>query len=140
MRKLPQKVGEVPLIILGTLVMAIALMLVPIPRTIIGQIWGAALLTLGNGISTPVLTALVSQLAPEAERGEMLGVYQSTQSLGRIIGPNAGGFLFGQIAAGAPYIAGGFVMLAAFLLAFKLRGAPVPTGEAAHVEPEAAGA
>lgn len=121
MRVLPQKFGEGPLIIAGTAIMAIALAIVPLPSTFYGQIGAACLLTLGNGISTPILTALVSQMAPESERGEIIGVYQSTQSLGRIIGPNFGGFLFGTISAGAPFFAGGIVMGLAFLLTFQLR-------------------
>ncbi len=123
MRVLPKKFGEVPLILAGTLLMSLALSLVPLPHVFWGQMLVALLLTLGNGISTPVLTALVSTLAPEASRGEIIGVYQSTQSLGRVVGPILGGFLFGTIAAGAPYIAGAIIMFAAFLLAFKLRGA-----------------
>lgn len=122
MRKLPKKYGEVPLVITGTFIMAVALALVPVPHVFWGQIAVSALLTLGNGIATPVLTALVSELAPETIRGEIIGIYQSTQSLGRIIGPNIGGFLFGFIAAGAPYVAGGLIMFVAFLTAFKLRG------------------
>lgn len=123
MRTLPKRVGEVPLVLSGTLLMALGLFLIPFPSAFWGQLLVCALLTLGNGICTPVLTALVSGLAPEAQRGEIIGVYQSTQSLGRVVGPILGGFLFGSIASGAPYIAGGIIMFGAFLLAFRLRGA-----------------
>jgi MFS family permease len=133
MRTLPKKYGEVPLIITGTFIMALALILVPIPHVFWGQIAVSCLLTLGNGIATPVLTALISELAPEAERGEVIGIYQSTQSLGRIIGPIAGSNLFGLIAAGAPYVAGGMLMFVAFLIAFKLRG--MGHGPAAQMAP-----
>ena len=126
-RPLQKRFGEVPLVLAGTFIMACGLMSVTIIEGIIpGVIWGqylaCGILTLGNGIATPVLTSLVSQYAPENERGALLGIYQSTQSLGRIVGPNLGGFLFGAVAAGAPFIAGGLIMLGAGALAFRLRG------------------
>ena len=126
-RPLQKIFGEVPLVLAGTFIMAAGLMSVAIieqiiPHVIWGQYLACGILTLGNGIATPVLTSLVSQYAPENERGELLGIYQSTQSLGRIVGPNLGGVLFGTIAAGAPFIAGGLIMLGAGALAFRLRG------------------
>ena len=126
-RPLQKMFGEIPLVLAGTFIMAIGLMSVAvieqiIPHIIWGQYLACGILTLGNGIATPVLTSLISQYAPENERGELLGIYQSTQSLGRIVGPNLGGVLFGSIAAGAPFIAGGIIMLGAGALAFRLRG------------------
>ncbi len=136
-RPLQKMFGEVPLVLAGTLIMACGLVSVAIVEGILpGVIWGqylaCGILTLGNGISTPVLTSLVSQYAPENERGELLGIYQSTQSLGRIVGPNLGGVLFGTIAAGAPFIAGGIIMMGAFFLAFRLRGSGHDSGKVAE--------
>jgi len=127
MRTLPKRVGEVPLVILGTIIMAVGLLTVSLmsriaPQQVWGQFVAAAILTLGNGLSTPVLTSLVSQLSPENERGEVLGVYQSTQSLGRIIGPNLGGLVFGAIGSTAPFFFGAAIMFVATALATRLRG------------------
>jgi len=138
MRTLPKRVGEVPLVIIGTFIMAMGLFSISFasviaPQNVWGQFITAAILTLGNGLSTPVLTSLVSQLSPEHERGEVLGVYQSTQSLGRILGPNLGGFVFGAIGSRAPFIFGGAIMLLATALATRLRGVvgtPKPTSGA----------
>lgn len=126
MRKLPQKVGEVPLVVVGTVIMAVGLFSVSLmshlaPHQLWGQFLASAILTLGNGLSTPVLTSLASQFAPEAERGEALGVYQSTQSLGRIVGPNLGGISFDRIAPSAPFVAGALIMLVAAGMALQLR-------------------
>jgi MFS family permease len=125
-RPLQKHFSEMTLVLAGTFIMAIGLISTSLVSGIIpGAIWGqfltAGILTLGNGLSTPVLTSLVSQLAPESEQGEIIGIYQSTQSLGRIVGPNLGGFLFGAVSSGAPFIAGGIIMLASFALAFQLR-------------------
>lgn len=126
-RPLKKYVGDVPLIIVGTLIMAIALALVPMPDHFVWQFPIVALLAIGNSISAPVLTAMVSILSPEAERGEIIGVFQSTQSLGRIIGPTLGGLLFNSVSVRAPYFAGGAIMFISCLLAFGLRGRePLP--------------
>ena len=137
-RPLQKMFGEVPLVLAGTFIMAIGLVSVAVIEGLIpGVIWGqylaCGILTLGNGIATPVLTSLVSQYAPENERGELLGIYQSTQSLGRIVGPNLGGTLFNFIASGAPFVAGGIIMLGAFFLAFRLRSVGGQTVEKAAV-------
>jgi MFS family permease len=118
--KLQKRFGQLPMIVGGTLMLAAGLALVPLPTTFLGQFPVAALIAIGNSISAPLLTALVSILAPEAERGEVIGVYQSTQSLGRIFGPLLGGYLFDYISSGAPYIVGACIMFVAFLLACRL--------------------
>ncbi|HVF09774.1 MAG TPA: MFS transporter, partial [Abditibacteriaceae bacterium] len=119
---LKKRFGDVNLIIMGTLMMAVALALIPMPHHFLWQFPVAALIAVGNGISAPVLAALVSLLSPEAERGEIIGVFQSTQSLGRMIGPVIGGVLFDGISRSAPYFAGGLIMLFAFFLSLNLRG------------------
>ena len=118
---LKKRFGEVALVFTGTLMMALGLALVPVPHTVFGEYPVMALLAFGNSIATPVLTALVSELAPEAERGEIIGVFQSVASLGRIIGPWIGGVLFTLFSAGAPYWAGGSIMMISFVMALRLR-------------------
>lgn len=118
---LKNRFGEVPLVVAGTLLMAVGLALVPLPKSVLGEFPVMALLAFGNFIASPILTALASELAPENERGEMLGVFQSIGSLGRIFGPNVGGTLFNVFGYGAPYFAGGFIMLFAFGFALRLK-------------------
>ena len=119
---LKNRFGEVNMVIAGTILMAIGLALVPIPKHLAGEFPVMALLAFGNSIATPILTALVSELAPENERGELIGVYQSVGSLGRIFGPNIGGALFNSVSAGAPYFVGGAIMMIAFVFSLRLRG------------------
>jgi len=78
-----------------------------------------------------VLSALVSQYSPDEKRGELFGVYQSMQSLGRIAGPVIGGFVFEVLSHQAPYFVGGSTMLIAFVLALYLKKKDsVPVAEA----------
>lgn len=118
---LKKRFGEINLIIVGVGLLAVGLALVPAPRNFLWQFPVAAVLAIGNSISAPVLTALVSLLSPEAERGEVLGVFQSTQSLGRILGPVIGNYLFDFVSVPAPYYVGAAIMLVAWFLTFRLR-------------------
>ncbi len=128
MRFFSKRFSELSLVLSGTLVMALGLVLVSgfekiVPTMMWGQYLATSVLTIGSGLAQPVLTSLVTQFSSEEERGEVLGVYQSTQSLGRIVGPNLGGWLFGAVSSGAPFVAGGMIMLISFFMAFGLRGA-----------------
>jgi MFS transporter, DHA1 family, tetracycline resistance protein len=132
-RPLKKRFSDIDLLLAGTLMVAIALAFVPLPHEFIWQFPGAALMAIGNGISAPVFSALVSLLAPESERGEVMGVFQSTQSLSRILGPQMGGVLFGMFSPSAPYFVGAAIMLLSFFVALGLRGMKF---EAADSPPE----
>jgi MFS family permease len=118
---LRKRASEVSLLVCGTIIMAFSLALVPAPHHYIMQFPVSMLIALGNGLFMPVLSAMVSEYSPIAERGEIFGVYQSMQSLGRILGPVLGGALFEFISHPAPYLTGGLIMLIAVGLALRLR-------------------
>ncbi len=130
-RPLKKRFSDVNLILLGTFLVALALALVPLPHQFGWQFPGAMLMAIGNGISSPILTAMVSLLAPESERGEIIGVFQSTQSLSRILGPQLGGILFGVISPSAPYFVGAAIMMISFYVALGLRGVKIEGAESA---------
>jgi len=74
------------------------------------------LLAVGSALVTPCLSALVSLHAPPERLGAVLGAYQAFGSLGRILGPAMGGWLFTRLGPGAPYgTAAGMVALAGLL-------------------------
>jgi DHA1 family tetracycline resistance protein-like MFS transporter len=64
---------------------------------------GLALVVAGQGLVSPALTALVAEAAGRRRRGALLGMQQSANALARVVGPIAGGALFGW-ATGAPYV------------------------------------
>lgn len=63
------------------------------------------LLTLGQGLTIPSLTALVVERSSLARRGEALGFQQSATALARIAGPAVGGALFEHAGVPWPYAA-----------------------------------
>lgn len=62
------------------------------------------LLTVGQGLTAPNFTAMVSGGVTPQQRGEALGFNQSASALARVIGPALAGFLFHHIGIPAPYL------------------------------------
>jgi MFS family permease len=76
-----------------------------------------ALLVLGQGLTSPSLTTTVADRAPEAARGQVLGVQQSAGALARIAGPIAAGVLFERVGVGAPALLGAALVGIALIVA-----------------------
>lgn len=92
--KFAKRIGEKALILIGTASFTIGFVAVP-------SIWRVPLLygvafffAVGQGLTYPSLTSLVSKAAPENERGSMLGLATSVGSLARFLGPIVSGFLY----------------------------------------------
>ena len=63
-----------------------------------------ALLTFGQGLTTPNFTAMVTEGVAPRQRGEALGFQQSGSALARVLGPVLAGFLFHHVGIPAPYL------------------------------------
>jgi MFS family permease len=72
-----------------------------------------ALVTLGSGLATPTLAAMIAERGGSERRGSTLGVAQSAGALARVVGPIYGGALFEHVGVGAPYAVGAVVVLLA---------------------------
>lgn len=77
------------------------------------------LIVIGNSMANPAIQALASENVAKEEYGETLGIMQSMGSLGRIIGPIMGGWLFGVIHMDAPFGASALILLFIFLYLSK---------------------
>lgn len=74
------------------------------------------LLTVGQGLVTPNLSALVSGRVPDHRRGEALGFQQGVNAVGRVAGPAVAGLLYDHVSIGAPYLVGGVLCGVALLV------------------------
>lgn len=79
-----------------------------------------ALIAVGIGHANPSLTGTISLLSSEKEQGSTLGVTQSLSSLGRIIGPGLGGWLYSWT-PGAPFLFATFLGSVAWLMVWQNR-------------------
>ncbi len=115
-RRLVPRFGEPRLVAVGALSAAAALLIIGRSETLVFLLTGLGLLAFGQGISNPTLTSLVSRMTASTQQGAALGVTQSMGSLGRILGPLIGGWLYLNISLAAPYYFGGFTMALAGML------------------------
>jgi multidrug resistance protein len=127
-RKAMPKFGERKTLLIGLLLFALSLFAIPIASSAV--LLGAVMtiLAIGNGFMRPPNLGLISIATPHDEQGAAMGVTNSLASLGRILGPIIGGFLYERVSKGAPFVfAGALTLFAAFLAARaakKLKGAP----------------
>ncbi len=118
LKRLVARVGEVWLIIAGTLSLALAFVLM-IGVTSRGLLaFNAILLAFGAALLNPTLMGYVSRRTPPTEQGEVLGSFQSMAALGRIVGPFWGENVFLRFGAVGPYGTGVVLEIAATALAF----------------------
>jgi MFS family permease len=117
---LSKKYGERKLISMGACLIALGLALTPFAGNVPLLYLALAFLAFGSGFATPANQSLLSKLAPEDRMGGVLGVGQSLSTLGRIIGPALGCYLFQTMGVSSPYIVGASAMVAVLLLSFAL--------------------
>jgi MFS family permease len=110
-RSLVGRVSERRLVGTGLAVLGIGASLMPTVHGALRLLVPVFLMAAGFGLATPSLTAWTSKNAPGDRQGEMLGVFQSTSAMARVVGPSVGGFLFDHAGRGSSF------MFAATLLA-----------------------
>jgi DHA1 family tetracycline resistance protein-like MFS transporter len=108
--------GERRVIPAAIAVLALGLALVPIANGVPLVVAACGLLALGMGFNSPSISSLISRLSRADEQGGVLGVSQSVASLGRIIGPAWGGYLYDVFGRPAPFFSAAALMLVALLL------------------------
>ncbi|MCP3141316.1 MFS transporter [Pyxidicoccus xibeiensis] len=99
---------------------AVGLSLMPVAPTYSWLFPVMGLLAVGSALVNPCLSALVSLHAPPERQGAVLGAYQAFGSLGRIVGPALGGWLFTRLGPGAPYGTAALMVGLAGVLALSL--------------------
>ena len=116
--RLSIRFGEVPVIAAGIVLYAVGMLLLAwlgttqgprfgsgVVADFIGQPWlvlGLGLLASGSALLVPNISSLVSKYASVTERGTVLGLFQSSNWMGRTISPPIGGMLFQSQGANAP--------------------------------------
>lgn len=118
--RLRARFGEARLVAFGVAAMAVAFVLVALAPSL-GLLFPAmGVLAVGQGLNTPSLSSLVTQLAPSTRQGEVIGVYQSMGSLARTFGPALGGLVFQFAGQRMPFVVSALVMALAAVLAQRL--------------------
>jgi MFS family permease len=107
---LADRFGRKPLMILGMVVAAASSFLLPV----LTSLWGLALLrvlqALCHAAGDPAEQALVADLIGSEQRGRAYGLYALSGSLGAVVGPTIGGWLYESINPTAPFYTNGIVL------------------------------
>lgn len=93
-RRLSQKFGEKNLLLVGGILLALAFLGIPSLFQVSWLLIPLGISAFGRGISQPSMLSLVSKDAPSEYRGTVMGTYQSSASLARVLGPTTAGLLY----------------------------------------------
>jgi MFS transporter, DHA1 family, tetracycline resistance protein len=120
-RVLVPRLGECKLATIAIVTFVTGLLLVSEAPGVGITVVGLALCGIGMGAFTPSNSALASKQSTGHDRGAVMGTYQSSSSLARVIGPFASGPLFAVLGSKAPFLAGACVALPAAWFLWRLR-------------------
>ena len=118
-RPLTQKYGETVLLISGGLILALSFLALPHSPTVALLLLPLAFSAVGRGISQPSFMSLVSKKAPSHMRGAVMGTFQASASLGRVIGPIIAGVLYDHWQA-SPFYMASLLMIVVLVLSARL--------------------
>jgi MFS family permease len=119
--KFANRIGEKSLVVIGTIAFTIGFAAVP-------SIWRVPLLygvaffiAIGQGLTYPSLTSLISKAAPPRDRGSILGLATSVGSLARFVGPILSGYLYDLAGARGAFYGAALLTLASCAIAMSLK-------------------
>lgn len=104
--RIAPRVGEARLVGIGALSMAIGLALIPGSQQVSHLYLSMFFLSMGSAASNPAILAGISRITASSLQGSALGVAQTAQNLGRIVGPLLAGALYETVGHSAPFLAG----------------------------------
>jgi DHA1 family tetracycline resistance protein-like MFS transporter len=119
--RIVKRVGEEGAIVIAAASFTIGFVLVPSVWRVPLLYVVAFLIAIGQGLSYPALTAMLSKIAPENERGSLLGMATAIGSLARFLGPLLSGFLYDLAGAPGAFYGGSLFMAASLFIALRMR-------------------
>ncbi|MDP2318663.1 MAG: MFS transporter [Acidobacteriota bacterium] len=116
--KVVRRVGEARLVPVAIFCIALGVGMVPFAWSVPTLLVALGVLAVGMGFNNPSLTSMLSRLSDADDQGGILGLASSLASLGRVIGPAWGGFLYDSYGMRTPYLSASGLMFIAFLVSF----------------------
>jgi multidrug resistance protein len=118
---LTRRFGSRTLLLGGLLTTAAGLVVLSGANVIPVLLVAVVIIAFGQGVSSPSVTSIVTELVPPERRGEALGYQQSAGALGRITGPIVAGAIFDGLNEGAPYLISAALFMAAYFVVRSVR-------------------
>ena len=107
-------IGERRLIPLAIFAIAAGIGMLPFVWSVPTLLVALGVLAIGMGFNGPALTSMLSRLADPNDQGGILGLGSSLASLGRVVGPAWGGYLYDAYGMTVPYMSAAALMTVAF--------------------------
>ncbi len=123
--RLAKRFGERKLIVAGAACFTLGLTLVPLVFQIPRLYLVVFFVAVGQGLTYPSLTSLLTKATPSNEHGSMLGLASGISSLARFAGPLVTGFLYDLAQARGAFFGGAMVTFLAFLVALSMLNLPL---------------
>ena len=105
------RIGEVGALRLGTILLALGMLMYPIVPNVWMMIIVIPFVPIGTALMFPAVTSLLSHAVDPAELGTMMGVAQTFAGIARVIAPIVGTMMFQRVGISAPFIFGGCIVL-----------------------------
>jgi MFS family permease len=118
--RMVDRFGEAKLSRAGLVVLALGLATLPFATNYWQLAAAVALLPLGTAFTFPCVTALLSRVISNEERGLYMGVQQTFGGLSRAIYPVIAGLAFDHLGVGVPFIISAVLVGFTLLLGFDL--------------------
>lgn len=116
--------GRKPMLILGKVFDAASAFLVIFSGGFWPLLFVMMLRGFGRGATNPAVTAMFSSVIPASRRGRGMGVFNSFQNVGLVVGSSVGGFLFEFYTVETPFFACGILSLIGAALVFLMVSEP----------------
>ena len=114
-----KRVGERRIIPAAIAAIALSIGLLPFVWNVPTLLGALGLLAMGMGFNNPSLSSMVSKLSDADDQGGTLGLASSLASLGRVVGPAWGGYLYDAFGMTTPYLSAAAVMFVAFVVSYQ---------------------
>lgn len=115
---LRKRLNEASLMSGAVMLYAAGLFIMSVSASLAATLGAIVLMGIGMALFNPCAASLVSQTASPAERGAVMGIFQSAGSLARVLGPAASGPLFQFAGVNAPFAAGALLTAPAAVIVF----------------------
>jgi DHA1 family tetracycline resistance protein-like MFS transporter len=120
MKALAARWSERGLALAGSLLLAAGFLALPQAPSVALLVLPLLLCAVGRAILQPALMSMVSLTAQASARGAVMGTFQASASLARVLGPLAAGWLYDR-EVGAPFLLAGALLVS---VAVQVRGLP----------------
>jgi MFS family permease len=114
------RLGEGGAVRLGTLVLAVGLLLLPAAPSIPVLVVAMATIPVGTALLFPSTTSMLSRAAPPGELGTTMGVAQTFAGMARVIAPIGGTIAFQRLGIHAPFLLSGATMALVGYVAWRV--------------------